>query len=179
MLSDPRRVIVNVANVSKYFGEGDGRVDALKDVDLKVRAGEVVALLGPSGSGKTTLLNVIGCIIAPSTGKVTLDQQRVIEHADGDGANVAAFLGGVIHGCFFRRGCCLLHCFVITAALNQHAGWRIAGLAGVVEAMARPAHNRFFIRISKDNIRTFAAQFQCSTLDCVSCGLGDQAACTG
>ena len=80
MLSDPRRVIVNVANVSKYFGEGDARVDALKDVDLKVRAGEVVALLGPSGSGKTTLLNVIGCIIAPSTGKVTLDDEVVYDN---------------------------------------------------------------------------------------------------
>lgn len=79
MLNDPRRVIVDVANVSKHFGEGDARVDALKGVDLSVEAGEVVALLGPSGSGKTTLLNVIGCIIAPNTGKVTLDNEVVYD----------------------------------------------------------------------------------------------------
>ena len=79
MLSDPRRVIVDVTNVSKHFGEGGARVDALKGVDLSVEAGEVVALLGPSGSGKTTLLNVIGCIIAPSTGKVTLDNEVVYD----------------------------------------------------------------------------------------------------
>lgn len=80
MLNDPRRVIVDVANVSKHFGEGDTRVDALKDVDLSVRTGEVVALLGPSGSGKTTLLNAIGCIIAPSAGKVTLDDEVVYDN---------------------------------------------------------------------------------------------------
>lgn len=79
MLNDPRRVIVDVTNVSKHFGEGGARVDALKSVDLSVEAGEVVALLGPSGSGKTTLLNVIGCIIAPSTGKVTLDNEVVYD----------------------------------------------------------------------------------------------------
>lgn len=79
MSNDTRRVLVNVANVSKHFGEGDAWVDALKDVDLSAHAGEVVALLGPSGSGKTTLLNVIGCIIDPSAGKVTLDGELVYD----------------------------------------------------------------------------------------------------
>lgn len=80
MTPDKNPVIVEVANVSKHFGEGDARVDALKDVDLTVRAGDVVALLGPSGSGKTTLLNVIGCIIEPSSGKVTLDNELVYDN---------------------------------------------------------------------------------------------------
>ena len=80
MLNDPHRAIVNVANVSKHFGEGDARVDALKNVDLSVQAGEVVALLGPSGSGKTTLLNVIGCIITPSAGKIMLDDEVVYDN---------------------------------------------------------------------------------------------------
>jgi len=79
MTLDTRRVIVNVANVSKHYGEGDARVDALKSVDLSVHAGEVVALLGPSGSGKTTLLNIIGCIIDPSAGKVILDDELVYD----------------------------------------------------------------------------------------------------
>ena len=72
-------ILIDVKGVAKHFGEGDIRVDALRDVDLQVRAGEVIALLGPSGSGKTTLLNAIGCILAPSAGKVTLDGETVFD----------------------------------------------------------------------------------------------------
>ncbi|MCA0425675.1 MAG: ABC transporter ATP-binding protein [Proteobacteria bacterium] len=72
-------ILIDVKGVAKHFGQGETRVDALRDVDLQVRAGEVIALLGPSGSGKTTLLNVIGCILAPSAGKVTLDGETVFD----------------------------------------------------------------------------------------------------
>ena len=80
-MSNPDREapLVHVRNVSKHFGEGDTRVDALRDVSLKVHPGEVVALLGPSGSGKTTLLNVIGCIVEPSTGWLSLDGEVVYD----------------------------------------------------------------------------------------------------
>ena len=72
-------ILIDVKGVAKHFGKGETRVDALRDVDLQVRAGEVVALLGPSGSGKTTLLNVIGCILAPSAGRVMLDGETVFD----------------------------------------------------------------------------------------------------
>ncbi len=71
--------LIAVSGVAKYFGEGETRVDALRAVDLTVRAGEVIALLGPSGSGKTTLLNIIGCILAPSAGRVVLDEEPVFD----------------------------------------------------------------------------------------------------
>jgi putative ABC transport system ATP-binding protein len=77
MASD--RIIVDVQGVAKHYGAGETRVDALRSVDLRVQAGEVVALLGPSGSGKTTLLNVIGCIIDPSAGKLALDGEAVFD----------------------------------------------------------------------------------------------------
>ncbi|MCE8521351.1 ABC transporter ATP-binding protein [Ruegeria pomeroyi] len=76
-LSQP---LIEISGVSKRFGEGETRVDALRDIDLKVRRGEVVALLGPSGSGKTTLLNIIGCIIDPTEGRVTLDGEVVYDN---------------------------------------------------------------------------------------------------
>jgi len=80
-MSPPQREkpLVHVRNVSKHFGEGETRVDALRDVSLEVHPGEVVALLGPSGSGKTTLLNAIGCIVEPSSGWVSLDGEVVYD----------------------------------------------------------------------------------------------------
>ncbi|MFN4140396.1 ABC transporter ATP-binding protein [Aestuariivirga sp.] len=72
-------ILIDVSGVAKHYGEGETRVDALRAVDLQVKAGEVIALLGPSGSGKTTLLNVIGCIIDPSAGRVVLDGEPVFD----------------------------------------------------------------------------------------------------
>ena len=71
--------LVCVERVSKHFGEGMARVDALREVSLEVHPREVVALLGPSGSGKSTLLNVIGCILEPSSGRITLDGDVVYD----------------------------------------------------------------------------------------------------
>lgn len=79
MTADQRDVLVEVSNVSKHFGEGQARVDALRNVSLKIHSGEVVALLGPSGSGKTTLLNAIGCIMEPTSGRISLDGDVVFD----------------------------------------------------------------------------------------------------
>lgn len=70
---------VKLRDISKHFGEGDTRVDALRNVSLEIHAGEVIALLGPSGSGKTTLLNVIGCIVEPSGGWMQLEGDVVYD----------------------------------------------------------------------------------------------------
>jgi putative ABC transport system ATP-binding protein len=74
------RPLVELRNISKHFGEGETRVNALREVTLRVVAGEVVGLLGPSGSGKTTLLNVIGAILEPNTGWMRLDDEVVYEN---------------------------------------------------------------------------------------------------
>ncbi len=71
--------LVKLQDVSKHFGEGSARVDALRRVSLEVFPGQVVGLLGPSGSGKTTLLNVIGCILEPSKGWMRLDSDIVYD----------------------------------------------------------------------------------------------------
>jgi putative ABC transport system ATP-binding protein len=72
--------LVRLEGISKHFGEGETRVDALRDVSLEVFPRQVVALLGPSGSGKTTLLNVIGCILDPSAGSMELDGELVLNN---------------------------------------------------------------------------------------------------
>lgn len=72
--------LIELRGISKHFGEGETRVDALREVTLGVKPGEVVGLLGPSGSGKSTLLNVIGCIVEPSEGWMTLDGEVVYDN---------------------------------------------------------------------------------------------------
>lgn len=61
-----------IEGVRKRYGEGDTAVDALKDVNMQVKPGEVVGLIGPSGSGKTTLLKCLGAVIEPTAGRMTL-----------------------------------------------------------------------------------------------------------
>jgi putative ABC transport system ATP-binding protein len=79
MAQDSIAPLVRLDGISKHFGEGDTRVDALRDISIEVFPGQVVALLGPSGSGKTTLLNIIGCILDPSAGKIKLDGETVFD----------------------------------------------------------------------------------------------------
>ncbi len=71
--------VVRVEHLSKHFGAGTARVDALIDIDMEVFPGQVVGLMGPSGSGKTTLLNCIACILEPSSGRLTLDGETVYD----------------------------------------------------------------------------------------------------
>ena len=72
--------VVEIKGISKHFGEGATRVDALRNISLDVYPGTVVGLRGPSGSGKSTLLNVIGCILEPNEGRLTLNGDLVYDH---------------------------------------------------------------------------------------------------
>jgi putative ABC transport system ATP-binding protein len=74
-----KQAIVRVERLSKYFGAGTARVNALVDINMEVYPGQVVGLMGPSGSGKTTLLNCIACILQPSSGRITLDGETVYD----------------------------------------------------------------------------------------------------
>ena len=74
-----KQAIVRIEHLSKYFGVGTARVNALVDINMDVHPGQVVGLMGPSGSGKTTLLNCIACILQPSSGRITLDGEMVYD----------------------------------------------------------------------------------------------------
>jgi putative ABC transport system ATP-binding protein len=65
--------LIALTGVSRTYSTGDVNFTALSNVDLKVGAGEFVAVVGPSGSGKSTLLNVIAAIDRPTAGRVVVD----------------------------------------------------------------------------------------------------------
>ena len=65
-------IMIEATNIVKVLGEGAGRVNALKGINLSLRGGELTLLMGPSGSGKTTLLSVLGCMMSPTDGTVEI-----------------------------------------------------------------------------------------------------------
>jgi putative ABC transport system ATP-binding protein len=69
------QTMIEAAGITKVLGEGAGRVDALKGIDLALAGGELTLLMGPSGSGKTTLLSVLGCMLSPTGGSVRIRGQ--------------------------------------------------------------------------------------------------------
>jgi putative ABC transport system ATP-binding protein len=65
--------LVSIRGLSKTFGEGDTRVDAVRRLDLELERGEIVLVMGPSGSGKTTFLSMLGGLLRVSEGEVWID----------------------------------------------------------------------------------------------------------
>ena len=69
--------VVRAERVCKDYLLGEQKVQALRDITLAIEPGAFLAIAGPSGSGKTTLLNLIGCIDAPSSGKLLINEQDI------------------------------------------------------------------------------------------------------
>ena len=69
------QAIISVSNLSKTFASG---FQALKNIDLDIRRGEIFALLGPNGAGKTTLISTICGIVNPTEGTITVDGHDII-----------------------------------------------------------------------------------------------------
>ncbi len=66
-------VAIAARGLSKWFGEGEARTVAVRNVALEVRMGEMLYIVGPSGSGKTTLLSMISGILRPNEGSVQIE----------------------------------------------------------------------------------------------------------
>jgi putative ABC transport system ATP-binding protein len=68
--------MLEAKGIVKMLGEGAAQVKALKGVDLDLLPGELTLLMGPSGSGKTTLLSILGCILTPNEGTLTIARNK-------------------------------------------------------------------------------------------------------
>lgn len=85
--------------VRKTYGEGETAYHALRGVDFEVAQGELVMLVGPSGSGKTTLLSILGCVLSPTRGDVSLFGMPLAEQSERDlPALRSALIGFVFQG---------------------------------------------------------------------------------
>ncbi|HET7833430.1 MAG TPA: ABC transporter ATP-binding protein [Gallionella sp.] len=80
--------MIEFTDVSRIFMVGDQEVAALRNVNLRLEAGEYVSIMGPSGSGKSTLLNLIGLLDRPTSGTYRLDGQDVTTLGDAQQAQV-------------------------------------------------------------------------------------------
>lgn len=76
-MTDPVPPILELKNVSKGYGQGAGRSQVLRDINLRIEEGEFVAIVGYSGAGKTTLISMIAGLLAPDEGEVSLRGQPV------------------------------------------------------------------------------------------------------
>jgi len=68
--------LLRLDNISKHYRSGDEDIPAVQDVSLVIEENESVAIIGPSGSGKSTLLNIMGLILEPDNGIVTVSGER-------------------------------------------------------------------------------------------------------
>jgi putative ABC transport system ATP-binding protein len=78
-----RAPVIQVHDISKVFELGQIRVQALRNVSLRIDTGDMVGIMGSSGSGKSTLMNILGCLDIPTSGRYEIDGVDV-SHMDED-----------------------------------------------------------------------------------------------
>ena len=66
-------LVVEARGLSKTFGSGEGQTEALRGIDLQIAQGDFVSLIGPSGCGKSTLLRLIGDLVSPTVGSLSIN----------------------------------------------------------------------------------------------------------
>ena len=72
------KILLETDNLKKSFDHSSGSITLFKDIIIKIKEGDLVALVGPSGSGKSSLLHILALLDEPSKGKVILDKKDTI-----------------------------------------------------------------------------------------------------
>jgi len=123
-------------NLGKIYRSGNVQVHAVRDASLTVAPGEIVMILGPSGSGKTTLLSMLGCLLRPDSGRISIAGRDVTDLPEQARAEVRRrYLG------FIFQGFNLLS--ALTVLENVAVALNIAGVKGkLAEVQAREILDR-------------------------------------
>ena len=88
--------MIELKDIYKIYGDGDGEIRALDGVSLTINKGEFVAIVGQSGSGKSTCMNIIGCLDVPTSGTYSLNGTDVSTMKDDELAAVRNKMIGFI-----------------------------------------------------------------------------------
>ncbi|MCA9050246.1 MAG: ABC transporter ATP-binding protein [Planctomycetaceae bacterium] len=84
LTANPSAEVIRADNISKVFVHEGVEIQPFRNVTLRIRRGEMLAIMGPSGSGKSTLLHVLGGIETPTSGDIRIEGQNVSELSDRD-----------------------------------------------------------------------------------------------
>jgi putative ABC transport system ATP-binding protein len=87
---------VSVRHLKKSFGQGEGRVEVLKNINLEIYSGETIALTGKSGSGKSTLLSLLSGLDAPDEGDIFIDGENLSQMPEKELTRFRASRMGII-----------------------------------------------------------------------------------
>lgn len=125
--------MIELKNVTKIYKLGEKEVYGVRNIDLRVKKGEFIAIIGPSGCGKTTLLNLIGGIDTPTKGEITIDGEELSNLNDKELTNFRRYKVGFVFQ-FFNL------ITTLTASENVELSLNLRGLKG---DKAREEANRY------------------------------------
>lgn len=80
--------IIKFDKVKKYYKDGNGKIEALKETSFSINKGELVAVIGPSGSGKSTMLTMMGGLQKPSEGSISFKDENISKKNEKDLSNL-------------------------------------------------------------------------------------------
>jgi putative ABC transport system ATP-binding protein len=82
------KTILSAENLKKVYRVGKVDVHALNDVSLDVQEGEFLAIMGPSGCGKSTMLHLLGGLLTPTSGRITIDEEDLTAASDAERTDI-------------------------------------------------------------------------------------------
>ena len=83
-MAQASKAFLSIGNLSKSFGQGEARVQVLKDISCDIERGEICVLFGPSGSGKSTFLNMVGGLEPADSGSISVNGVDITKLSDHD-----------------------------------------------------------------------------------------------
>jgi len=92
-LNSTDQPVIQIKNLSHYYGTGSLRKQILFDINLTIHPGEIVLMTGPSGSGKTTLLTLMGCLRSVQEGSAKILGQEIHGASKADMVNIRRYIG--------------------------------------------------------------------------------------